>query len=628
MASAIPVTVRAAEDALVEHLLRREIVIFAGAGVSVGSEPPLPDSQTLLESLQDFLPDDFAPRPVDDLDPLDVAQWYADEHGHQHLEMRLTRAYDLVEQKPSSLQRALMALPVNVIFTIGYDQALEQALAEHGTDPEVIIDDLQMFQVNALTATSLIKLYGCVSMPDSLVLTRDDYDTYAEHHRAFLAFLQAQLATRVILFAGFSFADPRFGALHGVIRQTLLAHRRRAFALELAPMQPLLARQWKKHGIDFITLPDLDAMIAFVERLSERAGGARQAVEPSTMLHTLQAAEASPAIASAAYIVSTLETLRRQIRRLLREASRHPALGLEPRLRDVAGDAAGTPSGLSTLRTLFSLAESLEATGYGLDGHEWRRLGNGLYRQREWPLAIRAYTVAMQAAHGTDPWTEGNLARAYLHLGQYARAEGLLRRLVFVRSPDDQALDTPWLVQRPSDLTEFGQAVLRRAEQLRDEGRLEQALSVLKEVRPWLRKGMGAPWMMALVQVERQRGARRVELPATSNHPYLLHCFGANYRLAYELSVLTRHFREAERCRNQAIMLFVRAVQEAPLLAEPRGHLIAMYYENLLQRPEAEANLRLNIEQVEDLAATSESGRKMRDALRARYTRAWSQAGM
>jgi hypothetical protein len=163
---------------------------------------------------------------------------------------------------------------------------------------------------------------------------------------------------------------------------------------------------------------------------------------------------------------------------------------------------------------------------------------------------------------------------------------------------------------------------------LRDDGSLEQAAGVLKEVRPWLRKGMGAPWMMALVQVERQRGTRRVELLATSNHPFLLNCFGANYRLAYELSVLTHNFREAERCRNQAVMLFVRAVQEAPLLIEPHGHLIAMYYENLLQRPGAEANLRLNIEQVEALAATSESGRKMRDALRARYPRAWRQAGI
>lgn len=619
MSSAIP-TLRAAEDALTVHLVRQEVVIFVGAGLSLGVESPPPDSQTLLESLQDFLPEHFSPRPVDDLDPLDVAQWYADEHGHQHLEMRLTRAYDLAEQKPSSLQRALMALPVNVIFTTGYDQALEQALGERGIVPKVIIDDQQLFQIDDLTATSVIKLYGCVSMPDSLVLTRDDYDTYAERHRACMAFLQAQLATRIVLFAGFSFSDPRFRVLHTLIRQTLQSNDRRAFALESAPMQPLLARQWKKNGIDFITLSDVDAMIAFIERLSERSGGTPGGTGLSTMLHQLQVAESSPVLASAAYIVSTLETLRRQIRRLLRDASRHPGLGLEPRLQDIAGDETNTSSsGLSTLRTLYSLAQSLEATGYGLEAHEWRKVGNGLYRQRDWSLALRAYTAAMQAAHGTDPWTEGNLARAYLHLGQYARAEGLLRRLVFVRSPDDQALDTPWLVQRPSDLTELGHAVLRRAEQLRDDGRLEQASGALKEVRPWLRKGMGAPWMMALVQVERH---------PTSNHPHLLNCFGANYRLAYELNVQTRHFREAERCRRLAVGLFVRAVHEAPLLPEPREHLIVMYVENLLQRPTAEANLRLNIEQVEALAATSERGRKMRDTLRHRHARAWRLVGI
>src|SRR5690349_16845224 len=132
MSSALPATIRAAEDALVEHLVRRELVIFAGAGVAMGSASPPPDAQAVLERLQDQLPDDLAQPAVDDLDPLDVAQWYAEEHGHQHLEMRLTRAYELAGQTPSPLQSALMALPVRVIFTTSYDQALERALVAAG----------------------------------------------------------------------------------------------------------------------------------------------------------------------------------------------------------------------------------------------------------------------------------------------------------------------------------------------------------------------------------------------------------------------------------------------------------------------------------------------------------------
>ncbi len=627
MSSALPATVRAAEDALAEHLARRELLIIAGAGIAVGAETPLLDAQAVIERLQDYLPDDLPQAAADGLDPLDVAQWYAEEHGHQHLEMRLTRAYELAGQAPSPLQSALMSLPVHVIFTVSYDQALEHALAAAGAFPEVIVDELHMVRIDDLMAVNVVKLFGCVSMPDSLVLTREDHERYVETHQALIAFLRVQLATRTVLFAGFDFADPRLRAIHTVIRQTLRAHRRRAFALDLAPLQPLLTRQWNRHGVDFIPLPDVPAMIAFVERLAARVGTAERGDDLLTRVQELHGDEASPALSSAADVARKIEALRGQIRGLLREAARHPDLALDARLRDVERGEPGSAAGLSALQTLFQLGQVMESMGRGLEGHEWRRLGNALYRHRDWPLAIRAYSAAIKVAHGSDPWTEGNLARAYLRLGHYARAEGLLRRLVFVRSPDDQALDTPWLVHRPTDLTELGHAVLQRARQLRDEGKLEQAFSALKEMRPWLHKGMGAPWMMAAIQPDRQRAKMNIKAPVTSHHPALLTCFAANYRLAYELSVLLRQFREAERCRSQAVRLLVQAVQEAPALVEAREHLIEIYYENLLQRPTAETNLRLNIEQIEELAAMSEHGRSMRDALRTRYASAWRRAG-
>lgn len=610
MSSTIPAAVRAAEDALLEHLLRNEVVIF------VGDTAPLHDMQVVIESLHDVLPDHRPPTAEDGLDPLDVAQWYADEHGHQHLEMRVTRAYDLAQPKPSALQRTLMVLPVDLIFTTGYDQTLEHALYDDGIAPNVYIDDVQVFQINDRSGTSLIKLYGCVSRPDSLVLTRDDYDGYIDRHRAFVAFLQAQLATRVVLFVGFSFSEPRFRTLHTIIRQILQTSGRRAVALEVAPLQSLLASQWKHTGIDFVVFPDASALLAFVDRLSTRVAQTQQSLELSTMVQSLHTAGAAPMLTSAVSIVPTLETLRRQVRRLLREASRHVVLGLEPRLQEIVGEAES--SGLSTVQTLYRLACSLEQAGFGLEVKEWRQIGNGLYRHRVWPVAIQAYTTALRIAQGADPWTEGDLARAYLRLDQHARAEGLLRQLVFIRSPDDQALNILWLVQRPSDLIELGNAVLRRAERLRDEGKPVQALAVLKDMRPWLRKGLGAPWMMALVQVEHQ---------VRSYHPYLLNGFAANYRLAYELSVLVRQFVEAEGFQTQAVKLFGQALQETPSLAEPREHLIAIYYENLLRQPTATNNLRLQIEQIEALATTDESGRIMRDILRSRHVRAWRLAG-
>ena len=57
---------------------------------------------------------------------------------------------------------------------------------------------------------TLVKMHGCVSAPDTIVVTRDDYETYAQHHPAIVTYLQSLLATRTFLFVGFSLTDPNF----------------------------------------------------------------------------------------------------------------------------------------------------------------------------------------------------------------------------------------------------------------------------------------------------------------------------------------------------------------------------------------------------------------------------------
>lgn len=625
MSEPLTLSSSAAEKALVEHLIRREVVVFAGAGVSKAARPPLQDWQQLIESLTPDLPSLL---PGDKPDPLDVAQWFVNEHGRRKLEERLVAAFGREEIAPSQLQEALAALPVNVFFTTNYDQLIEKSLARRGRFADAIVDDRHVGLINDLTTSTVVKLHGCVSLSDTMVLARDDYEHYADTHRALITYLQSLLATRVFLFAGFSFSDPNFRVIHTAIQRTLGPYRRRAYALHLGSIHPLVARQWKERGIDFVEMADSEALVAFVERL---ATGAEKAIQGGTslpeMLKTLGERLPPPVFATATRIDQQLQDVRREVGALLVEASGSSVLRLDSRLSDTSHGRDAQTATLEKVRALYGLAQGLDQMGFPLGPEEWLRLGNALYQHGEWPLAIQAYTRARSHTRGEERWAEGNLARAHLQLRQFSRAEALLRRLVFQRRSESPALNEDWLWQRPADLSEYGYAINRRAEQLREDGRLALALEVLKETRKWLRQGEGAAWMRQPVGDRREEQTRERREPRAGSHmPYLLNHLGKNYRLAYELNIKLGNLREAERLRHEAVKRFVRAVEEAPLLPYPRGHLISMYEQNLLGHATGDKNLRLNIEQIEVLARQSPAGKRMRDALYQRHKSAWKKS--
>jgi len=56
----------------------------------------------------------------------------------------------------------------------------------------------------------LLKLHGCVSHPDDIVLTREHYMRYQTRRSALSGIVQSLLITRHMLFVGFSLRDDNF----------------------------------------------------------------------------------------------------------------------------------------------------------------------------------------------------------------------------------------------------------------------------------------------------------------------------------------------------------------------------------------------------------------------------------
>jgi hypothetical protein len=64
-------------------------------------------------------------------------------------------------------------------------------------------------------------MHGCISRPDDIVLTRDDYLRYGERRAALAGIVQALLVTRHILFVGFSLSDDNFHRLVHDVRKAV-----------------------------------------------------------------------------------------------------------------------------------------------------------------------------------------------------------------------------------------------------------------------------------------------------------------------------------------------------------------------------------------------------------------------
>ncbi len=108
----------------------------------------------------------------------------------------------------------LAALPVDEIVTTNYDELFERASRAIGREVSVL--------PHAPVAGAerwLLKMHGCVTDPDHIVLTREDYLRYDQRRQALAGIVQALLMMRHMLFVGFSLTDDNFHRIANAVRR-------------------------------------------------------------------------------------------------------------------------------------------------------------------------------------------------------------------------------------------------------------------------------------------------------------------------------------------------------------------------------------------------------------------------
>ena len=203
---------------LVEALVSRNLVVFAGAGVSTEATGVF--KSTLYEDIAYKLG-----LSGPDLSFPELMSRFCDRpNGRAQLLLEIRKRFDYLKSFPEVYRSAtrfhseIATIPyVQEIFTTNWDDLFER---ECGATPIVTAEDFVFWN---LPGRKVYKVHGSINSYGSLVATDEDYERcYERLHSGLIGSrLKLSLATRTVLFVGYSLGDHDFKRIYDLVREEM-----------------------------------------------------------------------------------------------------------------------------------------------------------------------------------------------------------------------------------------------------------------------------------------------------------------------------------------------------------------------------------------------------------------------
>ena len=202
-------------DDLQRNLTTGNVCAFVGAGLSAGVG--LPGWYDLIAELSARIGYELPPAKWATGDALiDAAQAYVNRQGLHALISHLKDRLDTTGVQPTAAHRALARLPISLVFTANFDDLLERAFRDAGKRVEVVVKDSSIpFMRRGPDTINIVKLYGDLDQPETIVLARQQYESYFLQRPQMVKLLETELARSDTVYLGWSGSDPYFKLVFG-----------------------------------------------------------------------------------------------------------------------------------------------------------------------------------------------------------------------------------------------------------------------------------------------------------------------------------------------------------------------------------------------------------------------------
>ncbi len=206
---------------LITEIAERRCVIFMGSGVSASATPTvgsakLPTWSGLLQSMSLALLSN--PADKDEVTSLlgkekflEAAQIIRDGSLAAEFSSFIDQTFVHPKYKASKLHELIYSLDAKIVISPNYDTIFEDFCRQYSG--EISHNACTYYQSHALNNIRsdkriILKMHGCVTDPDQIVLSRSDYFEARRKWSSFYAILDAIFLTNTILFLGAGLSDP------------------------------------------------------------------------------------------------------------------------------------------------------------------------------------------------------------------------------------------------------------------------------------------------------------------------------------------------------------------------------------------------------------------------------------